>query len=203
MNIQLTIPRSKMITSAFMLFFLSIFLTCSTAALADVWDKWDSHTEEYKENEGVEDYVWKEGGNKMPEYPENSDLLEVAGPPAYRNYQYFIDAKNLTVGADGVVRYSIVIRSSSGADNAMYDGIRCTTNQMKNYAYGSTGMDGNKKFIQKTSVAWTPFRTIGATGYAPILAMNYFCDHSGVPLKRHVIIQNIKYGKGPVDGLYN
>ncbi|MCU7799467.1 MAG: CNP1-like family protein [gamma proteobacterium symbiont of Lucinoma myriamae] len=193
MNKQLTI------------FFLLISLLIhNTAVLAgDVWDKLGSHRQEYQDNEGVEDYVWKEGSNAMPAYPENSDLLEVAGPPAYQNYQYLIDGKSLTVGADGVVRYAIVIRSSSGADNAMFDGIRCTTNQMKNYAYGTTGMDGKKKFILKSNAAWKPFRSVGVTGYGPILAANYFCDHSGVTLKRHVIIQNIKYGKGEVDGLYN
>ena len=123
---------NKQLTIAFLLMSL---LVHSTAVLADVWDKWDSFSQEYQENEGVEDFVWKEGDNTMPAYPQNSDLLEVAGPPAYRNYQYLIDAKNLAVGADGVVRYAIVIRSDGGADNAMYDGIRCTMNQIKNYGY--------------------------------------------------------------------
>lgn len=191
---------NKQLTVSFLL--ISLLIQSTVVLAGDVWDKWGSHRQEYQENEGVEDYIWKEGSDAIPAYPENSDLLEVAGPPTYQNYQYLIDGKSLTVGADGVVRYVIVIRSSSGADNAMFDGIRCTTGQMKNYAYGSTGMDGKKKFILKSNAAWKPFHSSGVTGYGPILAANYFCDHSGVPLKRHVIIQNIKYGKGEVDGLY-
>ncbi|MCN4143655.1 MAG: CNP1-like family protein [Thiohalomonas sp.] len=192
---------NKQLTVSFLL--TSLLIQSTVVLAADVWDKWGTHRQEYQENEGVEDYIWKEGSNAIPAYPGNSDLLEVTGPPAYQNYQYLIDGKSLTIGADGVVRYVIVIRSSSGADNAMLDGIRCTSGQIKNYAYGSTGMDGKKKFILKSNAAWKLFHSGGVMGYGPILAANYFCDHSGVPLKRHVIIQNIKYGKGEVDGLYN
>ncbi|MCW8929276.1 MAG: CNP1-like family protein [Gammaproteobacteria bacterium] len=175
----------------------------STVAFADVWDKLGSHAEEYQENEGIEDYVWKETESNLPEYPQESDLLEVAGPPAYRNYQYLIDEKNLNVGKDGVVRYSLVIRSPGGADNVMFDGIHCIQNQIKNYAYGSTDMDGNKKFTLKQTTEWKSFRPSGVTAYGKIFATNYFCNHDGIVLTRHEIIQNMKYGKGPVDGLYN
>ena len=139
----------------------------------------------------------------MPDYPENSDLLEFSGPPAYKNYQYLIDSKNLQVGKDGVVRYSIVIRSSSGADNVMYEGLRCTTEQVKSYAYGSTGMDGKKQFIARLEPKWKPLSGSGVTGYTRSLRVNYFCSLEGFPLSKHEIIQNIKYGKGPVDGTYN
>lgn len=191
---------NKQLTIILLLLPLVVF---STVISADVWEKWESFNEENKDNEGIEDFVWKEGSNKMPAYPQDDDLLEVAGPPTYQNYQYLIDGENLISGADGVVRYALVIRSKSGADNAMYDGIRCITNQIKHYAYGSTGMDGKKKFIQKTSSSWQRFRSDGVTGYGQILAANYFCDFNGFPLKRDVIIQNIKYGKGTVDGYYD
>lgn len=174
----------------------------SSIVFADTWDKMDSFSDEYEENDNAEDFVWKEEGDNLPAYPQDNDLLEVAGPPAYQNYQYLIDEKSLKVGQDGVVRYTLVIRSSSGADNVMYDGIRCTTQQLKSYAYGSTGMNGKKKFIKKQSIDWKAFRLSGVTAYAPIFVTNYFCDHYGIALKRHEIIQNIKYGKGNVDGLY-
>jgi len=195
---------NKIATIAINIFLLSLFLGYSAVISADVWDKWDSHKEEYKENEGVEDFVWKEGENNLLEYPQDSNLAAITGPAAYRNYQYLLDIKTLTVGSNGVVRYSIVIRSGSGADNVMFDGIRCTTREMINYAYGSTDMKGNKKFIEKSNAAWKPLRSTGVLGYSLPLATDYFCDFSGIPLTRHEIIQNIKYGKGPVDSLmYN
>ncbi len=181
-----------------------IFLFSHNVVIAgDVWDKWGSHKQEYQENENIEDYVWKEGRSQLPEYPQDSDLAVIMGPAAYRNYKYLIDIKTLAVGTDDVVRYSIVIRSSSGSDNVMFEGLRCSTHQMINYAYGYTDMNNNKKFREKNNTSWKPLRSDGVMGYSSILAMDYFCDHSGVTLKRHEIIQNIKYGKGPVDGLYN
>ena len=185
------------------LFGITLLFFFSTAVVADVWDRLESHSLENQENEGVEDFIWKESGDNLPDYPQKGDLLEVDGPPTHRNYQYFIDEKSLTTGADGVVRFSIVIRSPGGVDNVMYDGIRCTTEQIKHYAYGSMDMDGNKKLILKQNSNWQGFRSVGVTGYAPILNDYYLCGHNGASLKRHEIIQNIKYGKGPVDGTYD
>ena len=187
----------------FALYGAVLLLPFSTIVFADTWDKLDSFSHEYEENDNAaEDFVWKEEGNNLPDYPQDSDLLAVAGPPAYQNYQYLIDEKSLKVGQDGVIRYSIVIRSPGGADNVMYDGLRCTTQQLKNYAYGSTDMNGRKKFIKRQSVEWKTFRSSGVTAYAPIFVTNYFCDHYGIALKRREIIQNMKHGKGNVDGLY-
>ena len=204
MNIYLKIPVSGILPACkiLALYGAVLLLAFSTTAVADVWDNLDSFSDEYQENEGVEEFIWKEGSNNLPGYPQDKNLLEVAGPPMYQNYQYLIDEESLIVGQDGVVRYSIVIRSSGGSDNVLYDGLRCTTKQIKNYAYGSTDKDDKKKFSQKKNAQWRAFRTTGATAYGSILAANYFCDHNGAVLKRHEIIQNIKYGKGEVDGLY-
>ncbi len=184
-------------------FFVSVLVVLLTAntVLADVWDKLDGY--EYQENENVEDYVWKEDGSGIPDYPENNDLLEVEGSPAYRNYQYLIDGKTLLVGGDGVVRYSIVIRSSSGSDNAMFEGLRCNTSQVKIYAYGSTDTQGKKIFTPKENSAWKPLRSSGVSGYSDNFAKSYFCDKFGTVLSSNEIIKNIKYGKGSVDGIYN
>ncbi len=167
---------------------------------ADIWE--DLNPYDYKDNEDIEDFVWKEGASTLPEYPDETDLLEVDGPPKYSNYHYFIDGKTLTTDATGVVRFALIIRSPSGSDNAFYDGIRCTENQIKHYAYGSTDTKGKKKFVGRSNAHWGAFRGKGVNAYAAIFATNYFCDHSGVMLKRHEIIQNINYGKGNVDGLY-
>lgn len=193
--------RIRCFTAAQIIILLASILFVSNSVCADVWEDLNSH--EFQENENVEEYIWKEEGSNIPDYPENAELIEVAGPPAYRNYQYLIDGKGLKVGADGVVRYSIVIRSSSGSDNVMHDGLRCITAEIKNYAYGSTNKEGKKVFIPRQQTSWKPVRSTGVDGYSKGLAENYFCDHNGVILTRHEIIQNMKYGKGNVDGLYN
>ncbi len=170
--------------------------------MADVWDRLPAYSQEYQEND-VEDYVWKEGATNIPDYPADEDLIEVAGPPAYRNYKYLVDGKSLQVGEDSVVRFTLVIRSPNGADNVMYDGLRCSSSEIKNYAYGSTDKQGKKVFFPRSRPHWQPIRETGAMGYSKGLAVNYFCDFDGFALKRHEIIQNMKYGKGNVDGLYN
>jgi len=182
-----------------------VILVCSLllakSAIADVWDKLNSS--EYQLNEGVEEYVWKEGESSLPDYPREQDLVDIAGPANYANYRYRIDTKTLTVGVDGVIRYSLLIHSSSGVDNVFYDGIRCNSNQLKNYAYGSTNKQGEKVFVAKKNTSWQAFKSRGVMAYGPVLVKNYFCNYDGALLKRHEIIQNIKYGKGEVDGLYN
>ena len=202
MKIKLTTRLLKQLLFP-VLFIFAIAIEIASPVFADVWDNLPSFQEEYKMNEGVEDYVWKEGSTVLPDYPDDDDLLEVEGPPAYRSYQYLIDGKNLQVGEDGVVRYSIVIRSPSGADNVMYEGLRCNTAEVKNYAYGSTNMDGKKIFFARSKPVWKSVTSSGVTGYTDSLRRNYFCSFEGAVLTLHEIMQNIKYGKGSVDGIYN
>jgi hypothetical protein len=81
---------------------------------------------------------WQEGKTTLPPWPANSDLVEFhvdGGPTPFR---YFIDASHLAVGADGVVRYTLVVESGSGARNVSYEGMRCTARgSYKIYAYGA------------------------------------------------------------------
>ena len=41
------------------------------------------------------------------------------------------------MGADGVVRYVLVARSSQGAENVSFEGIRCSTSEVRIYATGT------------------------------------------------------------------
>jgi hypothetical protein len=168
--------------------------------MADIWGDLQGH--EYQLNDDVEEYVWQEGDSKVPDYPKESDLVAVNGPSAYSNYQYLIDVKTLNVGADDVVRYSIIIRSASGSDNAFYEGLHCSESRVKTYAFGRIDDDGKQAYIMRKRINWKAVRSSGVNGYTENLATSYFCDHNGAILKRHEIIQNIKYGKGNVDGLY-
>ena len=60
----------------------------------------------------------------LPPYPQEKNLLEFAvGPTGSR--RYFIDRQSLSVGADGIVRYTVIVRAAGGAVNATYEGIRC------------------------------------------------------------------------------
>lgn len=87
-------------------------------------------------------------GQIIPDDPlENWVEAEAPPPPTFNvdklidltvdargNLRYGIDPATLQIGQDGVVRYVIVARSSTGAMTAMYEGLRCTTGEYKLYA---------------------------------------------------------------------
>ena len=54
--------------------------------------------------------------------------------PNFVTVKVGIDPSTIMVGGDGVVRYVAVMTNSSGTSNAMYEGIRCLTGEVKTYA---------------------------------------------------------------------
>ncbi|MGE0330731.1 MAG: CNP1-like family protein [Ramlibacter sp.] len=73
--------------------------------------------------------------------------LEAPPPPAFElsrlvpfdvsinsALQFGVDPATISIGRDGVVRYVIVARSSSGTITAMYEGMRCNTGEVRTYA---------------------------------------------------------------------
>lgn len=83
----------------------------------------------------VEEKDFKESDVDLPAYPGDADLVEFR---LRRNssYRYYVDPGSISIGPDRVVRYSAVIKSSSGALNTSYEGLRCKTSEFKVYAYG-------------------------------------------------------------------
>lgn len=83
---------------------------------------------------------WREATVELPPWPEDADLLELTldGPPS--PFRYFVDSRNLGVGPDEVVRYTLVAEGRNGARNLSVEGIRCTPKgRYKVFAYGSGG----------------------------------------------------------------
>ena len=80
---------------------------------------------------------WEELQAQIPAYPEIAKAIRFEVSPAIRT-QFFIDPKSVAVGADGVVRYTLIAQSSSGVLNVSYEGMRCETNEKKLYAFGRT-----------------------------------------------------------------
>lgn len=72
--------------------------------------------------------------------------LEVPAPPPLRTdhlvaidlpgstLQFGVDPSSVLVGRDGIVRYVVVATSGSGAVNGFYEGIRCSTGEVRTYA---------------------------------------------------------------------
>ncbi len=83
--------------------------------------------------------VFKEGSTKMPESPPNkSSLLSFYVSPS-TIFKFSVDTQSISIGADGVTRYIVVITNPSGEEQAQYEGIRCDSYQWKLYGNFENG----------------------------------------------------------------
>lgn len=107
----------------------------------------------------------REGEVKLPPRYREEDLLEfeVARTVSFR---FFIDKASLGVGADGVVRYTLVARSPQGVENVTHEGIHCTSGRTKAYAVGQAG--GQWRAVNQE---WTDVQKL----WTRVLRTDYFC----------------------------
>ncbi|MEO5862212.1 MAG: CNP1-like family protein, partial [Burkholderiales bacterium] len=85
--------------------------------------------------------------------------------------RFFVDGKTLSLGADGVMRYTMVIRSTGGALNVTYEGIRCDTREKKLYALGRK----DRTWGAARSSTWTAVTESGTRTYQTALMKDFFC----------------------------
>jgi hypothetical protein len=111
---------------------------------------------------------WVEIQAQLPPYPKPENLVQFDAGPASTNLHY-VDAPSLTVGEDGVIRFSLVIKSPSGAMNVSYEGIRCQTAEKRTYAYGRN----NNTWLQARASRWVDLENI-AQNYAERALYRYF-----------------------------
>jgi hypothetical protein len=105
----------------------------------------------------------------LPAYPKEEDLVEFAvGAPG--EFRFFIDAASLGFGADGVVRYTLIARSASGAENVTYEGLRCSTAEVRIYALGH-----GRGWVLGTG-GWRVVQPGGAQRWHRALHREYFCS---------------------------
>ena len=114
---------------------------------------------------------WKEGDYKLPEQPKSQDLIEFY-VSATTDFRFFVDPQSLSVGKDGVVRYTLLARSPSGAENITYEGIRCSAGSLRVYAYGRAG----GSWAERDS-DWRPIEAKTTQRSHHALWREYFCPH--------------------------
>lgn len=117
--------------------------------------------------------VWTEEVAAPPAFPKDADLIQFyvsAGTPN----RFFVDGATLSVGKDGVVRYVLVIRTSGGATNVSFEGIRCKTGEYKIYATGRS--DGT--WAPARLAEWRPIENKPINRYHAALSRELFCPIS-------------------------
>ena len=126
--------------------------------------------------------TWQEIEAQLPPAPTPATLIEVKLDASTRN-KLLIDAASLSSGEDGVVRYTAIIRSESGAETINYEGLRCETGERKLYAFGRSrskdaGADLGKvvsAWSRNRYAKWEPIQARLAGGYHRELFFHYLC----------------------------
>ena len=115
---------------------------------------------------------WEAQKPLLPPPPKAADLIPFyVGPTPFA---FFVDRSSVVLGQDGVVRYTLIARSGSGATNVSYEGIRCATYARRMYAFGAA--DGS--WTQARNSQWTPIDRL-ASDPQTALANDFFCPDRG------------------------
>lgn len=139
----------------------------------------------------VEPPPWKENVPQLPVYPQNDRLLEFpADAPGY-DFHVFIDPDSLSVGGDRVVRYTLVIVSSSGARNVSFEGVHCGKHEYRRYAYGFEGT-----WHPIDASPWQRVTNDGMDHYRYVLYWDYLCNPLRTNLDAGEMIRRIRSSSG-------
>ena len=113
---------------------------------------------------------WVEESVTPPEYFKEDDLIAFDVSAANSN-RFFVDSKSIGLGKDDVLRYTLVIKSSAGALNISYEGLRCATRERKLYALGRP--DGS--WVTARAPKWSSVTASGTVTAQRILMNDFFC----------------------------
>ncbi|MPW15958.1 hypothetical protein GCT13_03230 [Paraburkholderia sp. CNPSo 3157] len=125
----------------------------------------------------------------LPPMPQPGNLLPFT-VSQNTTLQFALDAKSLTVDDDGVVRYTVVITSPSGARNVNYEGIRCQDYSWKLYAGLNADHDDWDRTVEND---WTRIENGDLNAYHASLYQDYFCSSKMPTGKADAILTNIRY----------
>lgn len=126
---------------------------------------------------------------ELPPFPRESDLVQFYPGPV-GGHRYYIDATHLIVGPDRIIRYAVVMRTSGGATNTSYEGIRCQTTEQRLYATGYPG----KGWVEAKTSDWVPIRSGRVNEHQAFLYSEYFCPYGAMPANKASIVNALREG---------
>lgn len=121
----------------------------------------------------VEEQQWQEEEAALPPFPQDKDLLEF-NVAAVASNRFLIDGTTIEVGKDGVVRYTLVVKTSGGATNVTREGIHCRAKEYRLYAMGRA--DGT--WAKSRSKDWRRIENKLANRQHLALFQDYFCPNN-------------------------
>lgn len=120
----------------------------------------------------------------LPPYPKSDGMIEFDAETR-GDFRFFVDSASLVVANDGVVRYSLVARSSTGVENVSHEGMRCQNREWRVYAYGNPD-----KSWREVSSSW---RRIEQRWHVT-LRRDYFCPSGTIIYSAAEGVQALRQG---------
>lgn len=132
----------------------------------------------------------------LPSLPIEANLLRFdVSQNTLLNFS--VDAKSVNVGSDGVVRYTVVVTSPSGARNVNYEGIRCDTYEWRQYA----ALNADHNGWDSVATAWQRIEGGNLNAYQSALYTDFFCNNKMPAASAATIVNNIRFGRTTEDSL--
>lgn len=133
---------------------------------------------------------WQEAAVPPPPALRTQGLipLEVTGS----TLRFGIDPASVSVGTDSVVRYVVVAISPTGTTNGIYEGIRCSSAEVKVYARHNP----DSGWVAATGSDWKPLHATTNFRYSLYIARNGVCVGGGYNNSAEQIVRDLR---APVD----
>lgn len=114
--------------------------------------------------------AWQEITLQLPAAPLKENLLPFYVSPT-ATQTFAIDSTSISIGKDGVVRYTLVSVSAGGAKNVSFEGIRCELLQKRLYAFGRA--DGS--WSRSRREGWEPISGASPNSQHATLVNDFLC----------------------------
>jgi hypothetical protein len=144
------------------------------------------------DSEFEQDKPWAELQAKLPATPQQENLQPFFVSAATDN-KFSIDTASISVGDDGVVRYTLLVKSPEGAVNVTFEGIRCGTHERKIYAFGRADGSWSKARFSK----WEPILYADRNRQHHMLYDDFFCPRGMMVGSPEEAVAALKRGMHP------
>ena len=177
-------PGQKMLSRLLGFGIFLFYSFFSSLALADFEDDYETKQ-------------WQELAVQLPAPPKDETLVSFYVSPT-SDSRFLIDTATLTVGADGVVRYVLVIDAAGGARNVTYEGMRCESRERRIYASGRRDGGWSKSRVNE----WVRIQEAHMNRQHAALFLEYFCPEGSIVFSASEAIRALRQGGHPTTKRY-
>ena len=131
---------------------------------------------------GPDNPDWTEEQTPPPPSFSKDKLIPLVMPP-HISVKVGVDPESIVVGGDGVVRYVIVMTNTTGSINAVYEGVRCISDEVKTYAR----LSASKEWSMVVNPAWKALNDNMPSHHAQAFARQGGCQNRLATSQREII----------------